>query len=390
MTMLTQDSLHSRTLTVLRDEMEAGLHIGAQLMAMIGGRLVAEVALGDARLAADGGETAISMRSDTLMLWLSAGKPVTAIAIAMLVERGALSLDQSVASVIPEFATNGKDVITLRHLLTHTAGIRGVDSGYPFGTWEETIARICAMRVERDWVPGERAGYHTHTTWYLLGELIERVTGERHDMWIRANLLEPAGMSDTWLAMSAERYQAYGSRMGYLYDTSERNAPPKPGRNIDTELAVSRPRPSASCRGPMRDLARFYEMLRLGGTVDGVRLLREETVHAFTSRQRVGMPDATFRQTIDWGLGFILNSSQYGPAIPYQFGPYASPETFGHGGSQSSTGFCDPVRQLVVALVFNGTPGEAAHDRRLRATLKALYEDLELTSSSAAGNKAED
>ena len=63
-----------------------------------------------------------AMQPDTLMLWLSAGKPLTAIAIAMLMERGQLSLDQSVASVIPEFAVNGKEVITLRHLLTHTAG----------------------------------------------------------------------------------------------------------------------------------------------------------------------------------------------------------------------------------------------------------------------------
>jgi CubicO group peptidase (beta-lactamase class C family) len=385
--MLTQDSLQSRTLTVLREGMEAGLHVGAQLVAMIDGRVVAEVAIGDARLAADAGGAAVPMRPDTLMLWLSAGKPVTAIAIAMLLECGQLSLDQPVASLIPEFSVNGKDVITLRHLLTHTAGIRGVDSGYPFATWQETIARICTMRIERDWVPGERAGYHTHTTWYLLGELIERVTGERHDAWIRTHLLEPAGMRDTWLAMSAERYHAYGQCIGFLYDTSQKIVPPKPSLNTDTELAVSRPRPSGSCRGPMRDLARFYEMLRLGGAIDGVRLLREETVRTFTSRQRVGMFDATFRQTIDWGFGFIVNSSQYGPAIPYQFGPFASPDTFGHGGSQSSTGFCDPARRLVVALVFNGTPGEAAHDRRLRGTLKALYEDLELASSPAAGNK---
>jgi CubicO group peptidase (beta-lactamase class C family) len=90
------------------------------------------------------------------------------------------------------------------------------------------------------------------------------------------------------------------------------------------------------------------------------------------------MYDHTFRQKIDWGLGVILNSSHYGPGIPYQFGAYASAETFGHGGSQSSTGFCDPARGLVVGMVFNGCPGEAAHDRRLRGALRALYEDLGL------------
>ena len=121
-------------------------------------------------------------------------------------------------------------------------------------------------------------------------------------------------------------------------------------------------------------------MLRRGGTLDGLTLLQEQTVLAMTMRQRVGLFDHTFRQTIDWGLGVIVNSSHYGPGIPYQFGPHASPETFGHGGSQSSTGFCDPRHKLVVTLLFNGCPREPAHDRRLRAVLKALYEDLQLAT----------
>jgi CubicO group peptidase (beta-lactamase class C family) len=362
-----------RLVDVVQQGITDRLHIGCQLFAMIDGQPVIDLALGHARLAPE-----VAMTTGTLMLWLSAGKPITAIAVAMLVEQGLLALDQPVAAVIPEFAAHGKERITLRHLLTHTAGIRGVDSAYPFANWPETIAKICDMKIERDWIPGQRAGYHTHTTWYLLGELIERVTHTRHDLWIRQYLLEPAGMTDTWLSLTPEQEEVYGSRIGWLYDTSDKAAGPMPTLNLDSPLALSRPRPSASCRGPMHDLARFYEMLRRGGTIDGTRLLREETVRTFTSRQRIGMPDATFRQTIDWGLGFILNSSQYGSAIPYQFGPLASPDTFGHGGSQSSTGFCDPAHRLVVALHFNGTPGEAPHDRRLRATLKALYEALDL------------
>lgn len=350
----------------------SGLHIGAQLFATIDGRPAAELALGQARL-----DPPTAMAPDTLMVWLSAGKPITAAAIAMLSDAARLAFDDPVARHIPEFAQNGKDVITIRQLLTHTGGIRGVDTGYPFATWDETIARICAMRIERDWIPGQRAGYHTHTSWYLLGEIINRITGTPHDRWIRANLFEPLGMQDSWLAMTPQRYDAYGPRIGQLMDTAgELRLAPRPMINLDTELAASRSRPSASCRGPLRDLARFYEMLRRGGELDGVRLLRQETVRLMTSRQRVGMMDATFRQTIDWGLGVILNSAHYGPGIPYQFGPAASPDTFGHGGSQSSTGFCDPERKLVVALLFNGCPGEPAHDRRLRSVLKALYQDL--------------
>ncbi|HVX84016.1 MAG TPA: serine hydrolase domain-containing protein [Phycisphaerae bacterium] len=363
-----------RTTALLRQGVADGLDIGAQLFALIDGQPAANLALGLARPAtSDAPETPMS--PDTLMLWLSAGKPVTAVAIAMLADQHLLSFDDPVARHLPEFAQNGKDAITIRHLLTHTAGIRALDTAYPFQSWHDTLEKIFAMRPERDWLPGRRAGYHTHTSWYLLGEIIQRLTRTPIDAWLRQHIFQPLGMADSWLAMPPDQYHAYGSRIGILMDTSN-PAQPKPMLNLDTELAASRPRPSASCRGPMRDLARFYEMMRRGGELDGVRLLSESTARQLVSRQRIDMLDATFRQKIDWGLGFILNSSHHGHAIPYQFGPRASPDTFGHGGSQSSSAFCDPGRKLVAALVFNGCPGEAAHDRRLRTTLAALYEDL--------------
>jgi CubicO group peptidase (beta-lactamase class C family) len=365
------DVAHSRTLIAIEEGMRAGLHVGAQLCVMRDGQVLVDLAVGQARV-----DPAVAMTSDTLMLWLSAGKPLTAAAIAMLVERGLLAFDDFVAQHIPEFGVNGKDAITVRHILTHTAGIRGIDTSYPFATWEETLGKIYQMKVERNWVPGHKAGYHAHTSWYVLGELINRLRKTPHDRWMRENLLEPLEMSDTWFAMTAERYASYGDRIGYLYDTTV--SPPEPLPNYDTELAATRSRPAASARGPIRQLATFYEMLRNEGMHHGRRILQADTVRAMTARQRVGMFDNTFRQTIDWGLGVIINSAHYGPAIPYQFGEHASPETFGHGGSQSSTGFCDPVHKLVVTLIFNGCPGEPAHDRRLRAVLKALYEDLSL------------
>jgi CubicO group peptidase (beta-lactamase class C family) len=377
-----------RTLEILHEGIHQRLHIGAQLFASIDGQPVADLALGLARLAPDSptGHD-IPMQTDTLMLWLSAGKPLTAAAICMLWERGQLQFEDTVVQHWPDFGKNGKQDITIRHLLTHTSGIRGTDLDYPFKSWDETLARIADMKLERDWIPGQRAGYHTHTSWYILGELIRRITGQMPDPWIRDNLLLPLGMTDTFLSLTPDQYASYGPRIGFLYDTSSLKTqdaeltPPSPLPNYDTPLAAFRPRPSASARGPIRQLARLYDMLRRGGELDGIRLLKPETVHAMTMRQRVGMFDQTFRATLDWGLGIIINSSHYGGGIPYQFGPHASRETFGHGGSQSSTAFCDPRHQLVVSLLFNGCPGEPAHDKRLRATLKALYEDLALASS---------
>jgi CubicO group peptidase (beta-lactamase class C family) len=99
-------------------------------------------------------------------------------------------------------------------------------------------------------------------------------------------------------------------------------------------------------------------------------------VQLFTSAQRVGLYDQTFKHVIDWGFGFITNTQPDDPARPYGFGPHASPKTFGHGGSQSSVGFADPAHDLTVAIIFNGVPGEPRHQTRIRETLAAVYEDL--------------
>jgi CubicO group peptidase (beta-lactamase class C family) len=117
------------------------------------------------------------------------------------------------------------------------------------------------------------------------------------------------------------------------------------------------------------------------GRRDGSRVLSPQAVEAITAPHRVGMYDNTFRHTMDWGLGFLINSARYGPGpAPYGYGPHASPRTFGHGFSQCATAFADPERALAVAIVWNGRPGEARHDQRLRETLTALYEDLRLTA----------
>ncbi len=137
--------------------------------------------------------------------------------------------------------------------------------------------------------------------------------------------------------------------------------------------------PGGNGHGSMRQLGRLYAMLLAGGELDGVRVLRSDTAQAMVTRSRVGMYDHTFKHKMDWGLGIIVNSNRYGPGtVPYGFGKYCSEETFGHSGSQSSTGFADPGHGLIVAATFIGMPGDVAHNRRIRAFLSALYQDLGL------------
>jgi CubicO group peptidase (beta-lactamase class C family) len=93
----------------------------------------------------------------------------------------------------------------------------------------------------------------------------------------------------------------------------------------------------------------------------------------------VGMFDETFKHTMDWCLGLVPNNAYHGrDTVRYGYGPHAGWRTVGHGGHQSSVAFADLGERLAAAVIFNGTPGEVAHDRRVRGVLAAVYEDLGL------------
>jgi CubicO group peptidase (beta-lactamase class C family) len=360
-----------RTREAIEEGIRARLHLGAQLYVSLGGEPVADAALGEDRP----GEP---LTRDHLMLWLSSTKPVPAVAIAQLWERGLLELDDPVALHVPAFAANGKEGITLRHLLTHTGGIRMLDTGWPHQSWEEIVARICAMKPEPRWVPGQKAGYHQASSWFVLGEVIQRISGTPFSSYVRREIFEPLGMADSWIGMPSERYFEYrdAGRIAAMWNTQGEE--PKP-HGWDTEERVVRPSPGGNGYGPMRELGRFYEMLLGRGSWRAQRILLPQTVEAFTAPHRVGMVDATFKHVLDWGLGFIVNSIQYGAeTVPYGYGHHASPRTFGHSGYRSSAGFADPERGLAVALAFNGTPSNERHEARIRSVLDAVYEDLEL------------
>lgn len=357
-----------RTRAVIETGVRDGLHAGAQICICRDGQMLLDEPFGEA---GDG----VPMRRDSLLAWLSAGKPLTAVAIAQLTELGLLGWDTRVAEVIPEFARYGKESIALRHLLTHTAGLRNADNIDDALGWEEKIARICSLPPEPGWAPGARAGYHISGTWYLLGETVRRIGGKPVNEFARANIFSPLGMDTSSLALTAAEVKTYGDRIALVYDTSGETR--RLNQDWSGESALTRCRPGGSARGPVRDLARFYEALLAGGGA----VLRPETVRALTSRQRSGLLDETFQFKMDWGLGFILNSNREGFQMPYGYGRHASREAFGHSGNQVSCAFADPAHRLVVAWACNGMPGERRHQQRQRAINNAIYEDLNLVAS---------
>jgi CubicO group peptidase (beta-lactamase class C family) len=345
-----------RTIAAVQRGIGEGAHVGALVHVRLGGEVVAELAMGIARPGAP-------MTPDSLMPWFSATKPITAAAVLHLWQSGRIALDDTVAGYIPEFAANGKATITIRHVLNHTAGI-------PMA--KGSLEAVCAAAIEPDWQPGRRAAYHPHGAFLVLGEIIERVDGRTFEAYVTEEILEPFDMPDTWLALTEERFASYADRIGVMHKTVDPKAPESLHEH-EWLPSYARAHPSRSAIGPARDLTAFYEALRRGGA--GV--LSPQTVDAMITRHRAGLVDETFGQIIDWGLGVMVNSWHYRKrAASYGYGDHAGWRAFGHGGAESTLSFADPEKELAVAIICNGMPGEARNHRRTQRIVNAIYADL--------------
>jgi CubicO group peptidase (beta-lactamase class C family) len=356
-----------------------GLHSGGQFFVAKDGQIVADFALGEAR-------AGVPMTVETPMIWLSATKPIAAVALAQLWERGLLEWDDPIARFVPEFGQRAKERITLRHALTHTGGFRLLNLGWPQASWEEVVDRICQAKPEPRWTLGETAGYHLASSWFMLGEVLRRVDGRRFEDYVRQEILEPLGMPGSRIGMSLEEAEAIQETVGVLHNTESRVATAFPWHKAPY---LAHCNPGANGCGPIRELGRFYQMLLARGSLAGEsgerrRILSPQSVEALTAPHRVGLYDKTFRAVLHWGLGFIVNAQPLVPEgdsetiLPYGYGRLASRRTFGHSGRRSSTAFADPEHQLAVAFIVNGLPDEESHNRRTQDLTEAIYRDLGL------------
>jgi CubicO group peptidase (beta-lactamase class C family) len=309
----------------------------------------------------------VAMTPSTLLSWFSATKPITAVAVLQLWERGALELDDRVALHIPEFGANGKDAVTVRHVLTHTGG---------FPNAPDSLEAVYAAPLEPGWIPGQRAAYHPRSGFLVLGELVQRLDGRPFDAYVNEEIFEPLDMADAWMSLPPARFRAYGDRMGVMYSMANPKDP-QPAPWAAEPTSYVRVHAGGSALGPATDLLKFYECLLRGGAP----VLSKQAVEAMTARHRTSMRDETFNSVIDWGLGVMVNSWHYRQRpTPYGYGDHAGRRAFGHGGAESSLSFADPDNGLAVALVFNGMPGEARNHRRTQRVVNALYQDLGLAS----------
>lgn len=351
-----------KTTEVIQKGIDRNLHSGVQISLSYQGQPI-EFSYGTAR-------PDVPMSESTILPWLSAGKPFTAIAIAILYERGEIDLDAPISKYLPEFAANGKDDVTFIHVLSHTVGLEDFVTGWPMKGWNEIVDRICQSKRKEDWELGKRGAYDSAKSWFILGEIIQRISGQSFEDFIQTNLIQPLGLIDTTFVYRPEQ----NDRLAVMY---ERDRGELKASSWNDRIESKSPSPGASLRGPAKEIRAFFEMLLNKGELNGTRILHPETVKRFTKPTREGLKDETLQHLVDYSLGFIVDSNRYGKkTVPYGFGNHSSETTYGHGGSQCSIGFADPENQLAAAIIANGRPGEGQHQRRFRLLNTALYEDL--------------
>lgn len=295
--------------------------------------------------------------SDALFLVASITKPVTVTAAMILVERGAVRLDDRVADFVPGFARNGKQDVTIRHLMTHTSGLPDMlPNNDALRQAHAPLSRFIAevAGVALAFPPGTQVRYQSMGT-AMLAEVVGQVTGTPFAEFLRREVFEPLSMSETslgWRPETADRIAAIrlgaGSRgTDWNWNTSYWLGFGAPWGGLITSPA---------------DFARFCRMMLAAGVLDGVRLLSPRTVSTMTANQLASFPaiPEDDRRCRPWGLGWRLNW----PGHSANFGDLLGPRTYGHWGATGTLCWIDPDANAFAVLFTTEPQGE---DGRLLA-----------------------
>lgn len=343
-------------------------------------------------------------REDTMAMSFSTTKGVMSTAVHLLADRGLIDYDAPVADYWPEFAAAGKESVTVRHVLSHQAGlyrIRGlVDSPEQMGDWEHMIHALenCTPAHK----PGESSGYHAITYGWLTGELIIRASGRPLREFIADELAAPLGLDGFFIGAPAsgreriatliypgaggagESNSSGGDKPAGRLDMFNMSPAIKKvvkqaagvarsiGLDIDPSRAadalmvpgiadameapemLEQPIPAVNGIFTARSLARMYAALAGGGELDGTRLLSESTLREATVVQSTSR-DKVVIFPMRWRLGYHVVGTSRG----------ILPNAFGHFGYGGSGAWADPDRDLAVALVVNRVAGTPFGDTRL-------------------------
>ncbi|MGD0189999.1 MAG: serine hydrolase domain-containing protein [Rhizomicrobium sp.] len=320
---------------------------------------------------------------DTLVNFFSVGKALTAVCMLQLHERGIIDIDSAVAHYWPEFVAHGKDAITVRHVLSHRAGLPAIRESLADGAMLDWTAMTVALAQQTPWwQPGTAHGYHVNTFGYLLGEVAKRASGRTIGALLQETIAGPLnadvhiGLADAFHARVAEFHWPAGNPKSPVDPSDELalmrwntywNPPGLSGSGWVNRTEWRRAEmPSTNGHGTARGVARIYAALANGGGIDGVPILNRSSLLEATAEHSYGI-DLILDRATRFGLGFQLTHPER------LLGP--NPRSFGHFGAGGSLGFCDPDAGLAFGYVTCDM-GPRWQNPRNQALIDAVYASL--------------
>ncbi len=364
----------------------AGMHPAIQVCLRHQGRVVLDRAIGHGwgNGPADAPDAEkVLVTPQTPFCVYSAAKAITATVVHMLTERGVFALDDRVCEYLPSYTSHGKDRTTIRHVLTHSAGV-------PFATGprpdlkrmdDSAYAQQMLGNLKPVYRPGLVHIYHALTWGPLVREIVSAATGKNIRDILAAEILDPLGFRWTnygvaerdvpLVAPSHATGKPLPAPMAAAFKTAIGGTTHQVIPFTNTARFLTGVVPSSNTVSTAEELSRFAEIWLRGGELDGIRLMRPETLDAAVTQCRRLRPDvATGGVPLRWGTGFMLGSTRFGP-----FGRGA-PAAFGHTGLVNIAMWADPRRQLAAAVVSSGKPGGHREANRYPALLDRIAAEI--------------
>jgi CubicO group peptidase (beta-lactamase class C family) len=347
------------------DLYRSGVHPAVQVCVRRQGAVVLDRAIGHARGNGPGDAAdanAEPVTTETPFVIYSGAKAVTAFVVHMLHERGALDISDRVCQHIPEYDRYGKGEITIAQVLAHRAGVPNFPrEALDLDRSRDREFQLRALCEAKPFAkPGRFLAYHAVSGGYILGEIVNRVTGKDIRTVLAEEILDPLGFRWTNYGVAPQDI----SRVAVNYVTGPPTSPPFSqllsralGLPFDDLVEISNDErfltaivPSANVITTANELTRFYELLRLGGELDGVRVMTPQTIrNAITEQSRLEV-DLSLGFPTRFGYGLMLGAqllSLYGRDTQH---------AFGHLGFTNMLAWADPERALTCAVMTNGKP----------------------------------
>src|SRR3984957_2494909 len=316
-------------------------------------------------------EASHPMQKDTIFQIMSMTKPITAIGIMMLAEEGKLALRDPVEQYLPEFhglrvtTATGPDAghlsvpnhaITIRDLLTHTAGIQ--DNAPPAihdyaQTMSVPLDEVVRQLAKQPLLfqPGAQWSYSSPGI-EILGRIIEVCSGQKYVDFITEHILQPLGMKDSFFYPPADKI----ARIAMVYAKQDGKLVRAPASILGGDPAKYRqgsvfPAPGWGLYSTAEDLLHLYRMMLNDGVYEGHRYLSPFSVHLMTEPQTTGIHPVGWMLGSEYGLAWEIVTDPLGELAGHTKG------TYGHGGAFGTQGWIDPVNGLISILMIQRAEG---------------------------------